>query len=128
MTHKEVSDIAIRWFNEQERYNGWRMIPNRSGEAVFVSDKKTEAHVPYGVPPSGGGSDFMLFGNSDGRFTCEFLEVKTIGYATVSKKQRYWLGVMSGMGANCWIFYEKKTTPFFGVARFGDYKVGMVKG
>jgi len=123
MTHKEVSDIAIRWFGEQERYQGWYIIPNRTG-----TSEREGRFIPYGVPPVGGGSDFMLFGNRDGHFTCEFLEVKTIADSNPRPNQRRWLSKMALMGANCWIFYEKKTTPFFGVARFGDYRVGMVKG
>jgi len=110
LIHAEVSEIAIRWFKEQPQYEGWVMIPNRSGRADYNG-----IHVPYGIPPNGGGSDFILFGSQiiHGKrlFTCEFLEVKTIAYPTISIKQRRWLSKMSGFGALCWIFREIPEPP-----------------
>ena len=113
LTHAEVSEIAIRWFKEQPQYQGWHIIPNRSG----VSEREGR-FIPYGVPPVGGGSDFMLFGNRDGLFTCEFLEVKTIAEPRLSRKQKRWLSKMAGLGARCWIFRETTGDPGFEVVRF----------
>ncbi len=89
------------------------MIPNRSG----VSEREGR-FIPYGVPPVGGGSDFMLFGNRDGLFTCEFLEVKTILQPRLSKKQKRWLKTMSKMNAKCWIFRETRTSAGFEVVGY----------
>ena len=113
MTHAEVSELAIRWFNEQPKYVGWVMIPNRSGQAEYNT-----VYVPYGIPPGGGGSDFILFGQREGIFTTEFLEIKTIAYPTVSKKQRRWLKRMAGLGAACWIFRETQTSAGFEVVGY----------
>ena len=113
LTHAEVSEIAIRWFKEQPQYQGWHIIPNRSG----VSEREGR-FIPYGVPPVGGGSDFMLFGNRDGNFTCEFLEVKTIADPKPRANQRRWLSKMAGLGARCWIFRETVSDPGFEVVRF----------
>ena len=111
--HAEVSEMVIRWFKEAPQYQGWHIIPNRSG----VSERE-ERFIPYGVPPTGGGSDFMLFGNQDGLFRCEFLEVKTIAQPTLTRKQKRWLSKMAGLGARCWIFRETVNDPGFEVVRF----------
>ena len=113
LTHAEVSEIAIRWFKETPQYQGWHIIPNRSG----VSEREGR-FIPYGVPPVGGGSDFMLFGNRDGVFTCEFLEVKTIADPKLRAKQKRWLRRMADLGAVCWIFRETVSTPGFEVVRW----------
>ncbi len=120
MTHAEVSEFAIRWFNEQPQYKGWVMIPNRSGQAEYNT-----VYVPYGIPPGGGGSDFILFGSrlmagslGGGVFTCEFLEIKTIAYPTLSRKQKRWLKIVSNMGAACWIFRETRTEPGYEVVGY----------
>lgn len=113
MTHAEVSEMAIRWFNQAPEYQDWVMIPNRSGEAVYE-----DSHVPYGVPPGGGGSDFILFGARNEVFTCEFLEIKTLAYPNLSRKQKRWLKRMAGMGAYCWIFRESVSDPGFEVVRW----------
>ncbi len=113
LTHAEMSEIAIRWFKEQPQYQGWHIIPNRSG----VSERE-ERFIPYGVPPTGGGSDFMLFGSRDGLFTCEFLEVKTIADPRLRPKQKRWLSKMAALGARCWIFRETFSDPGFEVVRF----------
>lgn len=111
--HAEVSEIAIRWFKEQPQYQSWHIIPNRSG----VSERE-ERFIPYGVPPTGGGSDFMLFGSRDGLFTCEFLEVKTIADPRLRPKQKRWLSKMAALGARCWIFRETFSDPGFDVVRW----------
>ena len=113
LTHAEESEIAIRWFNEAPQYQGWVMIPNRSGQAVFDM-----IQVPYGVPPGGGGSDYILFGQRDGLFTAEFMEIKTIAYPRLSKKQKRWYKRMAGLGARCWIFRETINDPGFEVIRW----------
>lgn len=97
------------------------MIPNRSGQAEYNG-----VYVPYGIPPGGGGSDFILFGSRQmaggdegmGVFTAEFLEIKTIAYPTLSRKQKRWLKVMAGLGAACWIFRETQTEPGWEVVRW----------
>ena len=113
MTHAEVSEIAIKWFQEQEKYQGWHIIPNRSG----VSEREGR-FIPYGVPPVGGGSDFVLFGNRDGVFTCEFLEVKTLADPNPRKNQKRWLRKMADLGAVCQVFREINQDPGFEVVRF----------
>ena len=113
MTHAEVSELAIRWFNEQPKYKNFVMIPNRSGGAVFEN-----RYIPYGIPPTGGGSDFMLFGNRGGLFTCEFLEVKTIADPKLRINQKRWLKIVSNMGAACWIFRETQVAPGYEVVRW----------
>lgn len=118
LTHAEISEIAIRWFKEQAQYQGWHIIPNRSG----VSEREGR-FIPYGVPPVGGGSDFMLFGtrafgDGDGVFTCEFLEIKTIALPRLSRKQKKWLSKMAALGARCWIFRETVNDPGFEVIRW----------
>ncbi len=111
--HAEMSEIAIRWFKEAPQYQGWHIIPNRSG-----TSEREGRFIPYGVPPTGGGSDFMLFGSRDGVFTCEFLEVKTLADPKPRKNQRRWLSKMAGLGARCWIFREIVSDPGFEVARW----------
>ena len=113
MTHAEVSELAIRWFNEQPKYKNFVLIPNRSGQAEYNG-----VYVPYGIPPGGGGSDFILFGQREGVFACEFLEIKTIVYPTLSRKQKRWLKRMAGLGAACWIFRETRTSAGFEVVRW----------
>ncbi len=97
------------------------MIPNRSGQAEYNT-----VYVPYGIPPGGGGSDFILFGSrqmagspgGEKVFTCEFLEIKTIAYPTLSRKQKRWLKHMAGLGAACWIFRETRTSAGFEVVGY----------
>lgn len=111
--HAEMSEIAIRWFNEQARYEGWYIIPNRSGAI-----REEGRYIPCGVPPSGGGSDFMLFGQRNGVFTCEFLEIKTLADPRLRANQKRWLRKMADLGAVCQVFRESACPPGFEVVRF----------
>ena len=58
------------------------------------------------------------FGQREGIFVCEFLEIKTIAYPTLSRKQKRWLKRMAGLGAACWIFRETRTSAGFEVVGY----------
>ena len=108
MDHAQVSSILIALFLAQRP--GWRILPNRSGEAVFDG-----AHVPYGVPPGGGGADFLTFG-PDAR--CEWWEVKTLAYPLMSKKQKRVATVMVEIGQTWYIFRETAEAPYYTIRQW----------
>jgi hypothetical protein len=95
MTHSDISELFKKWFINQPRYNKWYLFPNSTGYA-------SAEHVHYGLPPGGGGADFVCFG--DGH--TEFFEVKTIAYPTLSKKQKNFVKNMTAQGFKCWVCKE----------------------
>jgi hypothetical protein len=108
VTHAEVSHILIGLFVQHRK--GWRIIPNRSGVATFESSR-----VPYGVPPTGGGSDYMAFGPGA---QCEFWEVKTLAYPRMSKRQKRWATIMTDLGFSWYIFRETAVEPWYEITEW----------
>jgi len=100
-THAEVAQLFIKWFISN--YPGWYVFQNNTGYA-------SKEHVHYGVPPSGGGFDFIGFG--PGAAT-EFFEIKTIAYPALSKNQKGFRDKMQGLGFKCWVFKELLEEPLF---------------
>lgn len=104
MTHADLTQLFIQVFTE--RWPDWRVFPNRSGVAEYRGTR-----VPYGVPPTGGGADFLAFG--PGGF-CQWWELKT-EHDRIRPKQKNLANVMTAMGFPWYIFRETAEAPYYTV-------------
>lgn len=97
MTHGDLQDIFILWF--QENYPESRIFINHSGKAKI--NKKI--WIPYGMPCTGGGSDLVAF--RPGGIT-EFYEVKT-KKDTLHPDQIRWANLVVGLGFDYFVVKEQ---------------------
>jgi hypothetical protein len=107
MTHAEVCNLFLKWFIANSDYFNWFVFQNNTG---FASIEK----VKYGIPNTGGGSDFFAFGNSQ----TEFFEIKTLAAPKLNRKQIIFMDNMTKQNFKCWVFRENKKDPGYKIERW----------
>jgi hypothetical protein len=118
MKHKDLLNYFIAWF--AKKYTDARIIENHSGKARITKHK----WIPYGMPPTGGGSDLMAF-HTGGKTV--FYEVKTNAYPKLSPDQHRWATLVTSLGFEYYVVREWEGPETFQVFSYEEYNKFMKK-